>query len=66
MVDHRRRDVPAIGIHGQLIHIDPARRLVVAINGAWPEATKRERYLAQASFLSAIASAIDDEGETGE
>ena len=28
----------AIGIHGQLIHIDPARRLVVVINSAWPVA----------------------------
>ena len=35
----------AIGIHGQQIHIDPARRLVVAINSAWPmaESTKDRR-----------------------
>ena len=51
----------AIGIHGQLIHIDPARRLIVAINSAWPEATSRERSSAQASFLSAIATSIDDD-----
>ena len=28
----------AYGLHGQQIHIDPARRLVVAINSAWPVA----------------------------
>ena len=28
----------AFGVHGQQIHIDPARRLVVAINSAWPVA----------------------------
>jgi CubicO group peptidase (beta-lactamase class C family) len=54
----------AIGIHGQLIHIDPARRLVVAINSAWPEATSRERWLARANFLRAITTAIDDAGKS--
>ncbi len=51
----------AIGIHGQLIHVDPARRLVVAINSAWPEATSPERWIARANFLSVVASAIDGE-----
>ncbi len=52
----------AIGIHGQLIHIDPARRLVVVLNSAWPAATGRERSSAQRNLLSTIAAAIDDEG----
>jgi CubicO group peptidase (beta-lactamase class C family) len=31
----------ASGIHGQQIHIDPARRLVIAINSAWPMANSQ-------------------------
>ena len=52
----------ALGIHGQQIHIDPARRLVVAINSAWPAAdyTKESR-AARAGLLSAIRAAIDSE-----
>jgi CubicO group peptidase (beta-lactamase class C family) len=53
----------AIGIHGQLIHVDPARRLVVAINSAWPQAGSPARWSARDDFLSAIATAIDDAGE---
>jgi CubicO group peptidase (beta-lactamase class C family) len=49
----------AIGIHGQLIHIDPARGLVVAINSAWREAGSPARWSARNEFLSAIATAID-------
>ena len=56
----------AIGIHGQLIYIDPARRLVVAINSAWPEATSRRRSAAQAELLSAISQAIDEDGGLGD
>ncbi|MFN0178559.1 MAG: serine hydrolase domain-containing protein [Gemmatimonadales bacterium] len=51
----------AIGIHGQLIHLDPSRRLVVAINSAWPEATSRERTLARIALLATIAAALDAE-----
>ncbi len=51
----------AIGINGQLIHIDPARRLVVAINSAWPEATSRERTLAWRRMLGTITAALDQE-----
>jgi CubicO group peptidase (beta-lactamase class C family) len=41
----------AYGIHGQQIHIDPARRLVVAINSAWPVAdfTNESRAAGRAS-----------------
>jgi CubicO group peptidase (beta-lactamase class C family) len=52
----------AIGIHGQLIHLDPARRLVVAINSAWPEATNRDRTLARLRLLETIATVLDAEG----
>ena len=61
MVDADVGTFQAIGIHGQLIHVDPARRLIVVINSAWPEATNRDRYSAQANLLSAIARSIDDE-----
>jgi CubicO group peptidase (beta-lactamase class C family) len=50
----------AIGIHGQLIYIDPARRLVVAINSAWPVATGAEA--ARARFLNMITAAVDTDG----
>ncbi len=51
----------ALGIHGQMIHVDPARHLVVAINGAWPEADSNERHAATASFINIIAMEIDKE-----
>jgi CubicO group peptidase (beta-lactamase class C family) len=51
----------AIGIHGQLIYVDPSRRLVVAINSAWPVATGADRSGARRQFLTLIASAVDAE-----
>jgi CubicO group peptidase (beta-lactamase class C family) len=54
----------AIGIHGQLVHIDPARRLVVAINSAWREAGSPARWSGRNEFLSAIATAIDAENKS--
>ncbi len=52
----------AFGLHGQQIHIDPARRLVVAINSAWPvpEFTK-DSLAARMALLDAIRAAIDSE-----
>jgi CubicO group peptidase (beta-lactamase class C family) len=52
----------AMGLHGQQIHIDPARGLVVAINSAWPgpEFTK-ESLAARTALLNAIRAAIDSE-----
>ena len=52
----------ALGIHGQMIHIDPARRLVVVINSAWPEAESDKRRFAAATFLRTIATELDEEG----
>ena len=51
----------AIGIHGQLIHIDPARRLIVATSSAWPTATSPERTAARLELLAAVANAVDRE-----
>ena len=53
-----------IGIHGQLLYLDPKRRLVVAINSAWPEATSAERSKTRQAFLASIAVAVDGEGST--
>lgn len=53
--------VNAIGIHGQLVHLDPARRLVVAINSAWPEATNPVRSAARLRMLATIEAALDQE-----
>jgi len=51
----------AIGIHGQLIFIDRSRRLVVAINSAWPVATGADRSAARTRFLNLITAAVDAE-----
>ena len=51
----------ALGIHGQMIHIDPARRIVVAITSAWPEAESNMRRAAVSNFLKTIAKEIDEE-----
>lgn len=51
----------ALGIHGQMIHIDPARQLVVVINSAWPEAENNIRRAAASRFLWAVTKEIDNE-----
>jgi CubicO group peptidase (beta-lactamase class C family) len=52
----------ALGIHGQQIHIDATRRLVVAINSAWPAADfTKESGAARTALLNAIRAAIDSE-----
>ena len=44
----------AFGIFGQLIHVDPARRLVVATHGAWPVPTGSAYSSHRAGALDAI------------
>ncbi len=51
----------ALGIHGQMIHIDPARKLVIAINSKWPEADSNERHLVVNNFIKSITDEIDKE-----
>jgi CubicO group peptidase (beta-lactamase class C family) len=51
----------ARGIFGQFIHIDPERRLVVAIAAAWPGPREQERRAAQIQLAYEIAAAIDAE-----
>jgi CubicO group peptidase (beta-lactamase class C family) len=51
----------ALGIHGQMIHIDPVRHLVVVLNSAWPEAESFKRQIAVDTFLRSINKEIDKE-----
>lgn len=49
----------ARGIFGQMIHVDPERRLAVVILSAWPVATGRERSAARDAFLERVRQAVD-------
>ncbi|GHB64795.1 serine hydrolase domain-containing protein [Persicitalea jodogahamensis] len=51
----------ALGIHGQMIYIDPSRKLVIAVNSAWPEADSNQRHFAVENFVKSIAAEIDKE-----
>ena len=51
----------AFGIHGQQVHVDPGRRVVVAFNSAWPTAYSAEAVAARAALILAIRKAIDSE-----
>ena len=51
----------ALGIHGQKVYINPSRKLVIAINSAWPEADSTERHFAVANFIKSITEEIDKE-----
>ncbi len=53
----------ALGIHGQMIHIDPARHLVVVLNSAWPEAESYQRQTAVDNFLRSLNNEIDKEND---
>jgi CubicO group peptidase (beta-lactamase class C family) len=47
----------AVGIFGQMVHVDPARRLVVVTASAWPQATGRELSAARAALVMKITAA---------
>jgi CubicO group peptidase (beta-lactamase class C family) len=51
----------ARGIFGQLIHLDPARELVVVISAAWPGPREQDRRMAQIQLARQIAAVIDVE-----
>jgi len=53
------RTFQAVGIFGQLVHVDPQRRLVIAMSSAWPKATDRDLSIARAAFLDRIKAALD-------
>jgi CubicO group peptidase (beta-lactamase class C family) len=60
---HADGTTSAFGIYGQTIHVDPARKMVVVLNSAWPEALDPDRSAARRSFLALIKEAIDEEAE---
>ncbi|HEU0276284.1 MAG TPA: serine hydrolase domain-containing protein [Rhodanobacteraceae bacterium] len=49
----------AIGIFGQMIYIDPARRLVIAQVASWPAATSDALVAGRQAFVATIKHAID-------
>lgn len=49
----------AIGIFGQMVYVDPARRLVIAQVAAWPKATSSELVAARRGFVAAVKRAVD-------
>jgi CubicO group peptidase (beta-lactamase class C family) len=48
----------ARGIYGQMIHVDPKRRLVIAIVGAWPAAVSLEYGAKRAALVARIAAVV--------
>jgi CubicO group peptidase (beta-lactamase class C family) len=51
----------ARGIYGQLIHIDPARQLVVVVSGAWNDPLSATSQDLQRQLVTAIGNAVDAE-----
>lgn len=47
----------ALGIFGQMIHVDPEHRLIIAINSAWPYATNADYSAARMAFVRAATKA---------
>ena len=51
----------AIGIFGQMVYVDPARKLVIAQVASWPAATSKELVAGRRAFVAAIKQAVDAE-----
>lgn len=51
----------AVGIFGQMIHLDPARQLVIVQLASWPHANAGELNAARAGLVSRISGALDAE-----
>jgi CubicO group peptidase (beta-lactamase class C family) len=51
----------AIGIFGQMVYVDPARKLVIAQVAAWPQATSKALVEARREFVAAIKRAVDED-----
>jgi len=50
-----------LGIHGQSIHVDPARNLVIVVNSAAPGAVDAAANAARIALYDAIRAAFDAE-----
>ncbi|UGB37047.1 serine hydrolase domain-containing protein [Frateuria soli] len=51
----------AIGIFGQMVYVDPARKVVIAQVAAWPQATSKALVAARRAFVADIKRAVDGE-----
>lgn len=51
----------AQGIFGQMIYVDPARRLVVAVSSSWPAPYTPTLHKERADFIQQINAAVDAE-----
>jgi len=51
----------AVGIFGQIIHIDPNRQLVIAANSSWTTALGNEELADRRQFIQDVSIAIDEE-----
>jgi CubicO group peptidase (beta-lactamase class C family) len=49
----------AYGIFGQTIRVDPARKLVIVLLSAWPDAVGRSHSAARRAFFAEIVAAVD-------
>ena len=49
----------AVGIFGQMIHVDPKRQLVIVTLSAWPKATGKELSAARAAMVAKITGAAE-------
>ncbi len=48
-----------LGIFGQRLYIDPARKLVIVVSSAWPEATTPVRGAKRDKLIKAVVEAVD-------
>ena len=53
----------AIGIFGQMVYVDPSRKLVIAQVAAWPQATSDALVAARRAFVARIKQAVDREAK---
>jgi len=51
----------ALGIYGQMIYVDPTRRLVVVMASVWPEAESFQRQTIVEEFLRSVSRTLDGE-----
>ena len=49
---------PALGVFGQIIWIDPARRIVIVMHSAWPVAGNQQLREHRMAFIKALADAL--------
>lgn len=49
----------AVGIFGQMLHVDPARRLVIAQVSSWPRPHSAELNSGRSAFVAAVNRAVD-------